>query len=291
MKVCLTLPIESRGLERVENALVRYAPDRVSLVRERSQADLVILHVIGRNDKVREAIRSLRRRRKKYAVIQYCLRSTLRPSTSDWMDLWKDAKLVWSYYDLPALCTEDGTRGVFEFYHAPLGVNAGIFYPRDRVRGEFIIATSGMHALTESVKECVVAAKKVGRRVFHLGHQLRRGDDIVCRSGITDQELAGYFSSCEFVSGLRRTEGFELPVAEGLLCGARPILFNQPHYRQWYSNLALFIPEEPREKITETLVKVFEAGASPVTKDEMKEAEERFNWKKIASGFWERVLV
>jgi hypothetical protein len=179
----------------------------------------------------------------------------------------------------------------------PLGVDAGIFYPRSvdarYDSGEverFVIATCSQHALSEGVKECVVAAKRLGLRAFHLGHELRRGEDVVCRSGITDMELAYYYAQSLYVSGLRRVEGFELPAAEGLLCGARPILYDQPHYRKWYDGLAVFIPEESREKVTDSIETVFRSEYKPVQPSEIEEAKRRFNWQTIVTGFWERII-
>lgn len=294
MKVYLEPHSDSRGLLRVRDALLRYAPPSIEVVKEQGECDLAILHVFGRHTSTGKTIKWLTDHKKKYAMIQYCLRSTMRPDTKDWIDMWKGAKLVWSYYDLPALCSKDGMlyEGMreFPFYHAPLGVDAGIFYQHDIDRGDFIIATCSQHALTEGVKECVVAAKRLGLRVFHLGHELRRGPDVVCDSGISDHALAVYYSRCLFVSGLRRVEGFELPAAEGLLCGARPILYDQPHYRHWYNGLATFIPEVSREEVTDILEDQFIQGPVPVSRDEIEEAKKRFDWQTIITGFWRRVL-
>lgn len=301
MKVYLEPHSESRGLLRVRDALLRYMPEGIEIVKEQGECDLAILHVFGRHTSTQKTVQWLKDHGKKYAIIQYCLRSTMRPDTKDWIEMWKGAKLVWSYYDLPALCSRDGMlyggMREFPFYHAPLGVDAGIFYPRhidahyDSGEVErFVITTCSQHALTEGVKECVVAAKRVGRKVFHLGHDLRRGDDVVCISGISDQDLSWYYSHSDFVSGLRRVEGFELPAAEGLLCGARPILYDQPHYRHWYDGLATFIPEVSREEVTDILKRQFIQGPAPVSRDEIEEAKKRFDWPTIITGFWGRVL-
>jgi len=294
MKVYVEPHTDSRGILRVRDALVKYAPQEVEFVPEQGQCDLAILHVFGRHTSTGKTIQWLKEHGKRYAMIQYCLRSTMRPATSDWIDMWAGAKLVWSYYDLPAACSMDGMlyggKRKFSFYHAPLGVDAGIFYPRHSPFSKFIVATCSQHALSEGVKECVVAAKRLGKTVFHIGHELRRGPDIVCKSGISDEDLAWFYSQCRYVSGLRRVEGFELPAAEGLLCGARPILYDQPHYRTWYDGLATFIPEESREKVTDHLEALFSSAYTPVTRDEIEEGKRRFNWQTIITGFWEALL-
>ena len=102
--------------------------------------------------------------------------------------------------------------------------------------------------------------------------------------------MADYFSQCQFVSGLRRIEGFELPVLEGALCGARPIVFDQPHYKHWFKDFAVFIGEGSREEVIDSLESVFRIGAIPVSENEKALIRERFNWYKIIRGFWERIL-
>lgn len=278
----------NRAHGRVVKALAQYAPPSVEIVTDLETADLVILHIIGRQERVHRRVEHLRARRQGYAIIQYCLRSTQRPSTENWFPLWRDAVLVWSYYDLNALCMEDGTSQDFPFYHAPLGVDSMVFYPR-HVPRRYVIMTSGLSWLTESVREAAFAAKRVGRPVLHLGPEVSR-PWVTCVSGMDDNILANLYSQCEFVSGLRRVEGFELPAAEGLLCGARPICYDRPHYRQWFGPWAVFVPETTRAPIIDDLESVFRSGARPVTGAERKAAKMWFDWNKIVTGFWRGVL-
>lgn len=282
MKVYLKPPkVASPSLVRVTNALTRFKPDNVEITDNKKEADLTIIHVIGRQDQVSEQAVG------KYAVIQYALRSTLRPKVHGWLNLWGNAQLVWSYYDLPELCREDKVIADFDFYHSPLGVDES--FERLNVSKRYIVATTGQSYLTESVRECIFAARELGLSVFHLGEDVKR-ENVVCKTGITDYELASVYSQCEFVSGLRRVEGFELPAAEGLVCGARPILFDQPHYRQWYEGLGVFIPEAPRDEVIKSLTDLFKVGPVPISNAEIQEAKRRFNWQSIIKGFWERLL-
>lgn len=279
----------SLALKRVITALAQYVPSNIEIVADLGAANLVVLHVIGRQDGNTKRAKRLRARGKQYAVIQYTVRNTREPSTENWFPIWRDAVLTWSYYDLKRLCAEDGVPQNFPFYHAPLGVDSTVFYPRD-VQRKYLIGTSGDYWLSESIREAVYAAKRVRRPVFHLGPELNRGSDVTCVSGIDDDTLASWYSQCEFVAGLRRTEGFELPAAEGLLCGARPVCYDQPHYRQWFDPWAVFIPETSRAPIIDDLEVVFRQGAYPVTKAERDAAKIRFDWNKIITGFWNRVL-
>lgn len=289
VKVYITPPqTDSWALNRVVAALVQYAPADIEIVADLNAADLMVLHVIGRQDRNRKTAEWLKTRGWQYAVIQYVLRSSMRPSTKGWLPLWQDALVTWSYYDLKALCTEDGTSQDFPFYHAPLGADADVFYPRGHQR-EYVIGTSGHGWQSESVREVAYAARRIGCSLFHLGPELNRGSSVICASGIDDDTLAHWYSRCEFVSGLRRIEGFELPAAEGLLCGARPICFDRPHYRQWFDPWAVFIPETRRAQIIDDLEIVFRAGACLVTEAERDAAKTRFDWNAIVTEFWNRV--
>lgn len=277
------------SLMRMVKALERYVPDEVELVLTKDAADLIVMHVIGRRDRsVRDAAEILASGRN-YVVIQYALRSTQKPHTAAWINLWRGARLVWSYYDLEMWCREDWTPFDFNFYHAPLGVDSEIFYPRDLHCCQFVIGTSGHSAVLESVREAAFATKRVQRKMLHVGPELKRGTDIICKSSLSDDELARLLSDCEFVACLRRTEGFELMAAEGLLCGARPICFDRDHYRQWHEPWAVFIPEGSRDEVIDSLETVFRGGTKPVSEEERREAAELFNWERIITAFWQTI--
>lgn len=297
MRIYLTPPQPSRGLQRIADALVKYKPEWVEVVQTQAEAELVIIYAIGRRDRVEARVDYLLSTNRKYAVIQVSLRSTMAPRVIDWLDIWNDAEVVWSYYDLQQAFIDDANElghscSVIDFYHAPLGADAEVFAPdsyRSRQK-DYIIASSGLSRLSESVRECAIAAEQVNRSMFHLGPELRLpGHVLFSKDKLTDKELAVCYSACEFVSGLRRKEGFELPAIEGLLCGARPVVFDTPDYRWCYGNHALYIPEGSRAEVVDSLVEIFKRGAPPVTPEERELAVARYDWKKIVGGFYERL--
>jgi len=295
MKVYVDTNDNSRAIQRVVQALKAHAPKKVQFVGYPQLADLVVLHVIGRRDRMMRQAEQLKADGKSYAVIQYALRSTKTPKTADWQPLWKDAQIIWSYLPIHKwwLSEFEGV-GRFEqasnLYHAPLGVDAKVFKPKT-VTKFFAIATVGTDWLTQSVRECALAAQVANRKAVHIGSDLgNRGPGIASYTGISDEAVAQLYSDSDFVSGLRRIEGFELPAAEGLLCGARPILFDQPHYRDWYGDWAEYIPEGPREQVIDLLGALFKSQPRKVTPKERAAAKEKFDWKKIISEFWKRVL-
>ncbi len=293
MKIYAEIPQPSRGLDRIRSALVRYCPDDVEFVKDERVADLVVIYAIGRRDRIERQAKQILSRGQRYAVIQVCLRSTMSPSTRDWLAVWQQAEVTWSYYDLEQAMWDDGNRKgsqVPHFYHAPLGADADVFDGAHAglKANKFIIATSGESRLSESVRECWLAAEAVDREVIHLG-PLHPPKHVTPINNATDGQLAVYYANCEFVSGLRRTEGFELPAVEGLLCGARPIVFDTPDYRWCYGDHAEYVHEGTRAEVVDQLVTLFRRGARGVTEEERADAVERFNWATIIGGFYDRL--
>jgi hypothetical protein len=277
MRVKVAAPTNlSRAMFRVEEQLANYAPAGVRIVKD--SPDMVVLHVID-SDQVAEAVDVYLDAGIKVAIIQYCLKTAKRSDAAFWKPIWEKCELVWSYYDIP-----DAPR----FYRSPLGVSE-TFVPRGFARLNLAM-TSGYVAESECLTEVARAVTNNGGAMIHLGPALGLPADVQYYKDISDVQLSKLYSMCRFVMGLRRGEGFELPLAEGLLCGARPVTFDQPHYRAWFSEFAEFIPEGSPEEVTEHLKALFASDPRPVTAEEMALARQRFNWETICRGFWERAL-
>lgn len=289
MKVYLSHPIpDSLAIDRVLAALAEYAPRDIEIIPDITSADLVIFNINGRHDQFTRKINDVTSLGKSYAVIQYVLRGSRNTSTADWLPLWNKAKLVFSYYDLKALCREDGISPDFNFYHSPLGVNS--VFRETPMPKKYIIATSGNGYLTESARECILAAKAVNKPVFHIGPVITNRPEVTFSQGMPDTDLARKYSACKYVAGLRRCEGFELPIIEGLMCGARPICFDQPHYRHWFNKWAIFIKEASRPQVIDSLIKVFQSDPKPVSVTEKNAVKKIFDWETIIKGFWSRCV-
>lgn len=269
----------SQGIKRVAAALTTYRPEGVRVVGDREKADLEIVHVVGWGS-FPEGFGD-----RKHALVQYCLRTTEDGSPARWLDLWREAEVIWSYYDLAAYVGSDD----FGFYHAPLGVDGSVFRPVGDGRRPFTIGTSGYVAETECVEECAKAAASVGGAMAHLGPDLGF-PSVNCKKGLSDDGVARLWSSCERVAALRRCEGFELPAFEGLACGARPVAFDAPHYRAWLQDSADYIPELSADELVPLLADLFSQPARPVSESERAAVLERCNWQTLAAGFWERAL-
>lgn len=268
----------SRAMQRVGRALRQTRPRWVEPLSAPVGAEHQVLHVIGYNNE---------RHAPEYSVIQYCLLTT-GTDLSAWHELWQGSRLVWSYYDIEHLLPP-GVR----FYHAPLGVDGEVF-KGDGAPRYMGVVTSGYVAGpgAEAIEEVADAALEIGLSVFHVGpHPVgmspRREATWRCGHGMSDEDLAGIYGRARWVSGLRHVEGFELPVLEGLACGARPIVFDRPDMRQWYDDFAEFVPDCSGTKLVDALVRVMSEAPRPVTAAERAEVLRRFNWDTITRGFWE----
>ena len=256
----------SRAIARIEIALRSHLLTGMNWT-EPEDADLLVLPVIGRHDHIVIQANTIKAEGRKYAIIQLSLQSTRNPNPADWLELWQGAKVVWSYSYLP---------GKFNFYHAPLGADPKIFYPLNLDRS-YIIGMTGATPRTECLWEVDKAARAANRQALKI-------------HAISKEELNRQYNQCHFISGLRHKDGFEMPAAEGMLAGTRPVMFDTPNYRQWYDGMAEFIPEGNPLAVVNSLAKLFENGPIPVSKKEIGYARFRFNWKRIVKVFWEQCL-
>lgn len=273
--------LHSRAMRRVARALMRHAPPGVEETKDREAADLTVLHVIGPGSLEGHNLGQ------SYAVIQYCWKSGgMTQAQLD--DLWSRAEVVWSYYRLP----------ISQFYHAPLGLDP-VFVNEPFWTGArpIPVLTSGYVSgpLSEAIEEVAEAANRKGMNVIHIGpSQIEgmkpRSHRWAAFTDLDDDTLVSMYDASRWVSGLRHIEGFELPALEGLVRGARPIVFDRSDMSEWYEGHAVFVPECDGEALVGYLESVFQCNPRPVTEAERKRVLERFGWEKIAAGFWERAL-
>lgn len=274
----------SRAMHRVSSALREFAPRGVSFVVSPAEADLQVLHAIAMNARPDPDC-------KRYAVVQYC---TTNASEQNAQELWSPASTVWSYYML--WLRYPGVQA--KHYHAPLGVDRNIFSVRATRGRERAVLTSGYvnGPGAEAILPLMKAALSLGFKVYHLGPKVVQGMAAFMHplkthfESISDDQLARLYSHVQYVGAMRYIEGFELPAIEGLACGARPIVFDQPATRRWFSEFADFVDESlPQDELEEALRQVLLQPLQPVEHVD-KLLDERFNWKKIVEGFWERAL-
>ncbi len=294
-------PKLSQAMHRVGAALQAHLPPGHHVVDTPDQADLEVLHVIGYPETAAR-VYAAHLAGRKYVMIQYCYKTTQEPFVDAWHALWDHAEIVWSYYNL----AEEYYKRINapRFYHAPLGIDPAFHRMPNPLteRRDTTLLTTGYVAPSECLQECAEAVRRVGGRMRHIGPDLGLGEHVTPSQGVSDELLAAYYRQSRFVAGLRRVEGFELPVYEGLASGARPIVFDAPHYRSWLGEHALYIREydyppdmgDYRRDLDSAAITTQIAAClqtyAPVTSDEMRWVKEKFSWKPIIEGFWERAL-
>lgn len=277
--------LHSRAMVRVADALERYAPSNFTFSGSPSAnySDLVVLHAIG-SDAI-EAAASCKARGQKYVLIQYCLQ-TSGATVEEWVPCWRDAALVWSYYDL-AMMTEHVADE--QFYHSPLGVTTD-FYEDDTPKEPLVITIGYVNGPgAEEIEAVWDAADKAGIQFFHIGPRNVSGASRVPNAsqvaeGITEEVLIQLYRRATWVAGLRHVEGFELPALEGYMCGAVPIMFEQPVIRQWYGEAPYYVSEDWRaDTVTKFLAEKFRY---PAVRSSLPEPHTIYLWKSIIRDFY-----
>lgn len=291
--------LHSTAMKRVSAALTKAALDfpSIKIVKRPDDADLQVLHIVQWDDRYKNGWE------RPFVPIQYCIHSALGGTFERWMGLWEKALMVWSYYDiyamLEALPYAPHARWNISylpkdnFYHAPLGVDNAFLCQRPALKRDLVITSGYVTGYPgEAIEEVWNAAERAGLAGVHIGPANLEGstrklpENWKAESGITDEQLAAYYRRALYVSGLRYVEGFELPAAEGLVCGARPILFDQPSQHRWYGASGVYLQEREVEQQLDAL---FASPYNPVSSCEQAAAVATFNWEDICHGFWKRL--
>jgi hypothetical protein len=291
VKVYATIrqPGLSRSIHRINAALRESAPPDVELVDEPSAADLQILDVIGPEFIFDYVVVP------RHVLILHCVgfdtqhRFAWSIPPSFWARTLPRAALTIAAQDMSDLADNAG----FEFLLTPFGVDGSVFFDHGLARDRRIL-TTGYSLYGEAIWECAEAATKIGPtaapQTLHVGFDYWRDGSVEVHEGVRDEQLAVLYSRSRYVSGLRRGEGFELPILEGLACGARPVCFDTPGYRRWFDGHAVFVPELESHDLTECLAHVLAEEPQPVTVAERDAIIRKFGWRSVCSRIWQRIL-
>lgn len=254
--------------------LKRYAPNKIRFVSQPEYADIQIVNITRLSDI--EKIKCT-----KYVVLFHCRGEWSDESIKDYLPMFEKALFVYSHQDLKA-----ELHGKYNFVRGPWGTDDWNFYQQD-VERKYKILNTGLVPETEAITESLRSCELTDSMQLHVGRNLGyKSSHYNYASNLTSEEMRIAYNSSQFVSGMRRIEGFEKPVIEGLLCGARPICFDTPLFRYWYDGMAEFVPEGTPVELVGHLTALFRAGARPVTETEKNLAIRRFGWKNVAFEFW-----
>lgn len=222
-----------RAMYRINKNMRKYAPSWVTFTDDRANCDLQILDVIGKGSL--EFIYN----KDNYVFIQHCFNSSDDSSKETWMPYFSKAKLVTGFIDLPRLVNDNS----FNYFRNPWGVDPDIFFKTDTEKVNTVM-TTGYVASTESISEVYDAVRSISGDIIHVGGDLKLGTGYKHFENISDKSLVSLYNKSYFISGLRKMEGFELPILEGLLCGTRGITYRSEHYTHWFGDLVEYVEED-----------------------------------------------
>jgi len=281
---------QGRVMHNIADKLKKYAPEKYIFVKNYKEADLVIENIYGdhksvkavNNDEIIEHLES-----KPFGVLFHGFaipkKYVLQNEFFNWC--FKKAKFIYTPWDLTSYY---GFK-LNNFLRGAWGVESEEFY-RLIIKKRYIIAATGYVSSTEAIQEIYEACKIIKGKMLHLGHNFGFDNNIYeNRSNVSIEEVRLIFNSSNYVSALRRSEGFELPAIESGACGVRPICFNNPHYTDWFKDFAIFIDETTSEGIVSQLVEILSKEPEPISEELRLDIKRRFDWKVICKNIWDFV--
>lgn len=269
-------PSLGRAMHRINKAMKEFAPQSIQFATTPEDADLQIVHSTDNN--VVNLIKN-----NNFVLFQYCI-YTEAPPTETWPYFFNKSKLVVSYVDLPRL-TEDSN---FNFYRTPFGVDSSIFY-KTGTNKLYTFLSSGYVPWYEAIRETYDAAVRTNGTVAHLGNDFKYGKGFYHFENISEDSLRSLYNESMYVSGLRRIEGFEFPVIEGTLCGARGVCFNAEHYTHWYEDFVEYVDDGEPEYVVNQLVNLISRPYRVVTEKEIEHVKNKFSWETIIKDIWKKI--
>jgi glycosyltransferase involved in cell wall biosynthesis len=259
--------------------IMRYAPSEIEFVDSYENADYQVLDIAKLSDF--DNVRC-----KRYVVNFHCRGMWSEENIKDYLPFFKKAIAVYSHIDLKAELPE-----LENFVMGPWGVDHRAFYKTRENKHKFIILNTGSIPQTEGIYESVAAADVIKKDIIHTGPNLgiRNKSYNVCKNFLTKEQLRQTYQNCSYTSGMRRKEGFEKTVLEGLLCGSRPICFDTPLYRGWYGNLVEYVVEGDMNETTNGLLSIFTGPYRDVTDEERAMVKKIFSWQNVATNYWKNI--
>ncbi|MCK4554861.1 hypothetical protein KAU19_07975 [Candidatus Parcubacteria bacterium] len=283
-KIKIYFPLDSAWgivLQRITYDIQRNAPENFEFVHSYEECDILFTHIIGQREIKKD---------KPYVVFFHCFGLDRGSQVMDkFTEMFKNALMVYTYYPINEFLPS--MEGI-NLMRRPWGVDSSIFYRMPEVPKTYTCLATGYVARTEAILELYRACEAVNGKLLHIGGSIEKEVGMLNpiyyerHLGITDNDMRKAYNACQWVSGLRRHEGFEIPALEGFLCGAQPICFDIPiFYNHWFSDFATFIPHSSQEIVTEELIKLFKTKPL-ISSQKMETVKEKFDVNKLSSEFW-----
>jgi len=256
--------------------IIRYAPPHIEFIDSPTEANLQVIDIAKLAD-----FRNISC--KNFIINFHCRGEWSEENIQDYLPYFKKAIMVYSHLDLQKELPE-----LTNFVRGPWGTNHRNFFNVANNRHEFIILNTGVVPQSEGIYESIAAADDVNKKLFHTGPNLmiKNKSYHVCKKFLSVEQLRYMYNSCSYTSGMRRIEGFEKTVAEGLLCGSRPICFDTPLFRYWYGDLVEYVKEGTQKETVIDIIKIFKGDYRVVTEKEREIVRKSFSWMNVAKQYW-----
>jgi hypothetical protein len=259
------------AFKRISDALHRYAPDWVEWTNYEN-CDIMIVHVVGGGE-----IPALEMPKPK-VVIQHCY-FTASAHEIDYAKYWAQSIMAVSFHDLRKYTDKD-----IPYYGMPWGADDNVFCRTNTGNRAIKVIATGHIAETEAIDKVYEAVKQLKQTLYHTGQNFG-WDKRFYRylDYMPDNEFAEVLNGTQYISALRFIEGFELMAIEGLFCGARPIIPDDPTY-DWYREHAYTIVKD--KDIVEQLVEILKDTPRPMDENERLVIVNKFKWSHLIGDFF-----
>lgn len=264
MKLLLRLGmLDTMTLWRVREQLKATAPDDITFVKDERDADAQVIFAIGASG-VAKSVKSM-----PTILLQLCFKTTEMPKEW-WEKLWEECLFVGSYFNLEAP----------NFVRFPMGYDPKLFYRDGSTERRYdAIVFGDLDGQEEIVSVC-----EAFETVAHVGADFNLGVGYVNYRQILDSRLRQIYTQSKYCIGLRKVEGFEMPIIEGAACGCIPITFDLECYRHWFDGMAMFLDPNDDAKKQMVIINEMNLGVVPGA-GAIACFQQDIAWKP----FWEKV--
>lgn len=291
---------------RLLDAMLKFKPWKVKL--DDFKPDISLEFLVGNPysepESYRETIKRIENKsiKKIYWLFYSCANDQIMP------EHFRNAKAIISPF--PSI-----KKDYPETIMLPLGADPDTFYKSNAFYNkEYIVHTHGYDLRAESIKYVHIACKELKLKQCHIGSDFNslnnQSGDILDNQvifidrDISDERMRYFYNKSYFIAGLRLLEGFEMPIIEGAMCGCRPITYDLPCYRKWFSDFAAFIPfvgepekdgppfgtsEQRTEKLITSIQQVFNEY-SCLSTSQIEYVKDAFSWDRIIPKVWNIIL-
>jgi len=278
-----------RAMHNIALQIFKYKPDWVEETKDYNQCDLVIEHIIGDHFSspfYQDKALSQRIKNKPFVLFLYCFGCPVGHAKNSAFFKWifDNAKMIHTYLPLDI----HGFGGYDNIHYSPIGYNHESYYYSPTIKQKKSIMATGYVSSYEAIEEVYSAAQKSNNVMHHVGHNFRWDKKTYKHyEKIPDKTMRDLYLQSKYISGLRRGEGFEIPVLEGAACGARPLVFDNPHY-YWFEKFAIFIEESDFDSVRQQIYDIIIRDEDVTVEEETRNyIRETFAWDVVAPLFWQ----